>query len=96
VPRRILTADPPLFPFPLPLFPALPSARRSEVLSRWTSNEDIVDAMHASMHIPFYMSYRKPVAGGWGIDGGLSANVFDINGDPGTIKVTSTRYVLQC
>jgi len=70
--------------------PVLHMFYRSEVLSRWASNEEIVDAMHASMHIPFYMSYIKPAGGSWGVDGGLSANVFDINGDPKTLKVTST------
>ena len=34
---------------------------RSEVISEFNSNQDIIDAMHASMHIPFYMSYCKEV-----------------------------------
>ena len=61
---------------------------RSEVLCDWTSNDDIVDAMHCSMHIPFYMNYLKPIRGSWAIDGGLSANTFKI--DDNTIIVTAT------
>ncbi len=60
---------------------------RSEILSDWRSNDDIVDAMHASMHIPFYMNYLKPVRGMWAIDGGVSANTFLI--DKRTMVVTA-------
>ena len=61
---------------------------RSELISNWTSNEDVVNAMHASMHIPYYMSYIQPSRGAWGIDGGLSANTFKI--DENTIVVTAS------
>ncbi len=61
---------------------------RSDVISDWTSNEDIVNAMHCSMHIPYYMSYIQPHRGYWGIDGGVSANTFLI--DEHTIVVTAS------
>jgi hypothetical protein len=60
---------------------------RSEVLCDWTSNDDVVTALHASMHIPFYMTYTQSVRGAWGIDGGFSANLFKL--DENTITVTA-------
>jgi hypothetical protein len=59
----------------------------SDVLSDWQSNDEIVNAMHGSMHIPFYMTWIKPVRGSMGLDGGLSANIFRI--DDGTITVSA-------
>lgn len=61
---------------------------RSEVISDWKSNDDVIDALHASMHIPFYMSYIRSVRGRWGIDGGLSQNIFKL--DERTITVSAT------
>jgi hypothetical protein len=63
----------------------------SDVLSDWTSNDDIIDAMHASMHIPFYMSYCKNVRGAMGLDGGLSANIFHIDDDTFTVSAATRK-----
>lgn len=64
---------------------------RSEVLSDWTSNDDLINAMHASMHIPFYMTYIKRVRGSMGLDGGLSANVFRIDDDTITVSAATRK-----
>lgn len=63
----------------------------SEVISDWTSNDDLIHALHASMHIPFYMSYIKSVRGSWGLDGGLSANIFRIDEKSITISAATRK-----
>lgn len=63
---------------------------KSDIISDWQSNDDVIDALHASMHIPFYMSYIRPVRDRWGIDGGFSKNLFKIDENTVTVSVTST------
>lgn len=46
------------------------------IKSNWTSNQDLLNTLHASMHIPWYCSYIEPVDGCWYIDGGFTKNVF--------------------
>eukprot|EP01041_Mallomonas_annulata_P011940 gene11940-25020_t len=38
----------------------------------WTSNQQLLDCLHGSMHIPVYYEYRRPVDGQVVIDGAFS------------------------
>jgi len=44
---------------------------RFELISEWDSNQALLDTLHASMHVPFYMTHLAPVQGRWAIDGGF-------------------------
>jgi hypothetical protein len=63
----------------------------SDVVSDWQSNDDVIDAMHGSMHIPFMMSYLKNVRGLLAIDGGLSANLFSIDDETITVSAATRK-----
>ena len=43
-----------------------------EMVSEWSSNKELRDTMHASMHIPYYMTHLATVKGRWALDGCLS------------------------
>lgn len=53
------------------------------LVSEWRSNEELREIMHASMHIPFYMTHRSRLPdGSMAIDGGATQNVSSIGGLP--------------
>jgi hypothetical protein len=54
------------------LFPATAS-----LINRWTSNDDIRDCLHASMHIPLYCKYTTRCIG---IDGAWVQSLWDLPG----------------
>ena len=55
------------------LFVGVTFASGFEVISSWSSREELLNTMHASMHIPFYCSHIEPCANGrTGVDGGLA------------------------
>ena len=45
---------------------------RFELVSEWSSNRELRDTLHGSMHIPLYMSHLADVKGAWCLDGGFS------------------------
>lgn len=56
------------------LFVGVTFASGFEVISSWASRAELLDTLHASMHIPFYCTHLAPCAGGrTGVDGGLAA-----------------------
>ena len=61
-----------------------------ELISSWNSNAEVRDALHGSMHIPFYMSHVEPVGSGWAIDGGFTCNSARIDERTVTIGVDRT------
>ena len=40
--------------------------------SEWNSNKELMDCIHASMHIPWLCTHIEPIGGKWYIDGGFS------------------------
>lgn len=59
-----------------------------ELISKWKSNKDLRNTLHASMHIPFYMTHIEKVKDKFAIDGGLSGNIANI--DENTITISPT------
>lgn len=59
-----------------------------ELISEWKSNKDLRDTLHASMHIPFYMTHIEKVKGKFAMDGGFSGNIANI--DENTITISPT------
>ena len=47
--------------------------KRHELISRWNSQQELIDTMHASFHIPLYCSYIAKVNGQFAIDGVFSS-----------------------
>ena len=56
-----------------------------EISSTWCSREELLNTIHASMHIPFYCQHIEPVGGRAGVDGGLGSPYHLI--DPDTLVV---------
>lgn len=52
-----------------------------EVSSSWASRDELLNTLHASMHIPFYCSHIEPIRGRAGVDGGLAAPFYLIDGE---------------
>ena len=61
-------------------FPATPCLRET-----WTSNEDLRETCHESMHIPLYCGYESAT---WTLDGGLSKSFWDLPGVDHTIYIS--------
>ena len=57
-----------------------------ELVSHWNSNRELKDTLHASMHIPFYMTHIKKVNNCYAIDGGFTKNISSI--DKNTITIS--------
>ena len=57
-----------------------------ELVSQWNSNRDLKDTLHASMHIPFYMTHIEKVKKCYAIDGGFTNNIALI--DDNTITIS--------
>ena len=57
------------------------------IINEFNSNQDVIDALHASMHIPYYCSYIKRVNGKIAIDGGFSKNISKLDEDTFTISL---------
>ena len=72
-----------------------------EVHSSWATQKELLDTLHASMHIPFYCTHIETVGGRAGVDGGLStpyhlidAHTFVV--DPfGSSSLASARAFLR-
>jgi len=60
---------------------------QNELVSEFRTNEELKDIIHASMHIPFYMTHMAPIRGGWAIDGGFVKNIAKIDGRTVTVGV---------
>jgi len=56
-----------------------------EIISTWRSNKELRDTLHASMHLPFYMSCKNKVNGIIAIDGDIIPN--NVKLDDNTIHV---------
>ena len=56
-----------------------------ELISNWTSNRELKDCLHASMHIPFYMTHVSRFGNSLAIDGAFSQNIANITYDTITV-----------
>ena len=64
------------------LFVGVTLAAGHKVFSSWGSRDELLNTLHASMHIPFYCTHLAPCPGGdMGVDGGLSSTYHKIDGD---------------
>ena len=64
---------------------------RYEVTSSWASRNELLNTLHASMHIPFYCQHVEPVDGRMACDGGLASPYHMI--DPRTASSPGTLVV---
>lgn len=44
------------------------------MISQWESQQDLINTLHASFHIPIYCTHVAPVCGKWAIDGVFSSS----------------------
>lgn len=59
------------------------------IKSKWNSNQDLIDCMHASFHIPYYCTYKKKIDNKIAIDGALGRPYFKIDNET---LIISCRY----
>lgn len=48
--------------------------QKHELISQWESQQDLINTLHASFHIPIYCTHVAPVCGKWSIDGVFSSS----------------------
>lgn len=67
-----------------------------ELVSTFTSNADVRDVLHGSMHIPFYMTHTALVQGRMALDGGFTRNNARIDARTVTVGVDRVTELDIC
>ena len=64
-----------------------------ELVSEWTSNRELKDCVHASMHIPFFTTHTTPLKTGIAIDGAFLQNCCQLSDDCTTVGCISNSDI---
>lgn len=51
------------------------------VKNKWSCNQDLIECMHASFHIPYYCTYKKKIDNKIAIDGAIGKPYFKIDNE---------------
>lgn len=65
-----------------------------ELIDKWNNNQEVIDTIHASMHIPFYTTHINNVNGHIAIDGGFSKDVYKLDENTFTISLFNDNACL--
>lgn len=66
------------------------------VVSHWNSNQELVDTLHASFHVPFYCTHTTPLSSGIGIDGMIAKSFYRIDSNTLIVDARSQDGDIVC
>jgi hypothetical protein len=61
------------------------------LISEWSSNQELIDTLHAGWHIPFYCQYVKKLKMGIAMDGGFSSTYSHITENTLIVNATTSQ-----
>ncbi len=65
-----------------------------ELIDTWNNNQEVINTIHASMHIPFYTTHINNINGCMAIDGSFSKDVYKLDKNTFTISLFNDNACL--